>query len=171
MANKIESICTKAFNKNNLTIMLAGNSTAKDKFIASMATLTQKLPSISYPKAVYTLPTPAKREAYTTGLTVQYLVVNAPLLSNDVPISGKNGVISNVLDNLMLIPEIRLKGGAYGVGANFDKNNYMVYTYRDNTYASSLDTISNTHEFLESLSANLTPVSYTHLTLPTKRIV
>lgn len=156
VSNKIEAIRTKAFNKNNLTIMLAGNPTAKDKFVASMETLTQKLPSVSYPKAVYTLPTPAKREAYTSDLSVQFLATNAPLLENDVPISGKSDVFANVLDNLMLIPEVRLKGGAYGVGASFYENNYLVYTYRDNTYATSLNTIGNTHEFLENLSTNLT---------------
>lgn len=156
VSNKIEAVRTKAFNKNNLTVMLAGNSTSKDKFVASMETLTNKLPSVSYPKAVYTLPSPAKREAYTSALAVQYLAVNAPLLENDVPISGKNEVFSNILDNLMLIPEVRVKGGAYGVGAGFEKNNYMVYTYRDNTYASSLQTIGNTHKFLDDLTSNFT---------------
>ena len=156
VSNKIEAIRTKTFNKNNLTIMLASNPTGKDKFVSSMETLTQKLPSVSYPKAVYSLPTPAKREAYTSDLSVQYLVVNAPLLENDVPISGKSDVFASILDNLMLIPEVRLKGGAYGVGASFYDNNYIVYTYRDNTYDYSLKTIGNTHEFLESLSANLT---------------
>lgn len=156
VTNKIEAVRTKALNKNNLTVMLAGNSTAKNNFVESMETLTHKLPSVSYPKAVYALPTPAKREAYTSDLAVQYLAVNAPLLENDVPISGKNGVFANILDNLMLIPEVRLKGGAYGVGASFEENTYSVYTYRDNTFASSLNTIGNTHEFLENLSSNIT---------------
>lgn len=155
VANKMEAIRTKSFNKNNLTILLAGNSAAKDKFMASMATLTQKLPDVTYTKAVYTLPTPAKREALTSDLTVQYLVVNAPLLENDVPNSGKNAVFANVLDNLMLVPEVRLKGGAYGVGSHFNENNYYVYTYRDSTYASSLATIGTTHDFLKNLYPNI----------------
>lgn len=156
VSKEIEAIRTKAFNKSNLTIMLAGNSSAKENFVSSMEAITNKLPSVSYPKAVYTLPSPAKREAYTSDLAVQYLAVNAPLLKNNVPISGKNNVFANILDNLMLIPEVRIKGGAYGVGASFQKNNYLVYTYRDNTYASSLQTIGNTHKFLESLSSTLT---------------
>lgn len=156
VVEKIESVRTKAFNKNNLTILLAGNSTAKNNFVASVGTLTNKLPDVTYPKAEYALPTPAKREAFTGDLTVQYLLVNAPLLENGVPDSGKNQVVANVLDNLFLVPEIRLKNGAYGVGSEFNINNYTVYTYRDGTYASSLSTIGTTDEFLKSLDDDMT---------------
>ena len=156
VADKISSVRAKAFNKNNLTILLAGNSTAKNKFEASMGTFTQKLPDASYPKADYILSTPAKREALTGDLTVQYLFANAPLLENNVPISGKNQVIASILDNLFLVPEIRLNGGAYGVGTIFYNNNYTVYTYRDNTYATSLAALSKTDEFLKSLDGSMT---------------
>ncbi|MDD3569592.1 MAG: insulinase family protein [Lachnospiraceae bacterium] len=157
VVEKIEAVRTKAFNKNNLTILLAGNSSAKNKFVASMETLINKLPNVTYQKAEYTLPIPAKRESFTGNLTVQYLVVNAPLLENGIPDSGKNKVIAKVLDNLYLTPEIRLKNGAYGTGSTFKNNNYAAYTYRDSAYSSSLETIDSTHDFLKNLKSDMTP--------------
>lgn len=156
VAEKIEAVRAKAFNKNNLTILFAGNTVAQEKYAAAMPEFTKKLPDVTYPKADYTLPIPAKREALTINSTVQYVCVNAALSANNVPISGKSEVITGLLNNLMLTPEIRLKGGAYGAYAYTTANTYYAYTYRDANYANSLITIGGTDEFLKALSGLIT---------------
>jgi len=61
-----------------------------------------------------------------------------------------------MLNNLLLTPEIRLKGGAYGVSASMTDNSYFAYTFRDNNYVNSLKTIGATDEFLKSVTPYVT---------------
>lgn len=156
VAKKITEIRTKAFNKNNLDILFAGDENAQSTFKSSVTDITGKLPDAKYPKAVYTLPKPAKREALVINSTVQYVCVNASLSESNVPQTGKANVIVNMLNNLLLTPEIRLKGGAYGVSASFMDNNYLAYTFRDNNYVNSMKTIGATDEFLTALTPYMT---------------
>ena len=79
--------------------------------------------------------------------------------NNEVPNSSKGEVITTVLNNLMLVPEIRLKGGAYGVGASFMDDSYVVYTYRDSNFVNSLNVIGATDEFLVAVAPYLTDES------------
>ena len=150
--SKIEAVRSKAFNKNNLTILFAGDTGAQEKYKAAMPEFTKKLPDVSYKKEVYSLPKPAKREALTINSNVAYVCVNGSLSANKVPMSGKFDVINGILNNLMLTPEIRLKGGAYGVSAAVSGNNYFVYTYRDSNFVNSLTKIGGTGEFLKTIS-------------------
>ncbi len=156
VAKKITEIRTKAFNKNNLNILFAGDESAQSAFKSAITGLTGKLPDAQYGKAVYSLPKPAKREALVINSTVQYVLVNASLSESNVPQSGKGNVIMNMLNNLLLTPEIRLKGGAYGASAAIMDNNYLAYTYRDNNYVNSMKTIGATDEFLKALTPYMT---------------
>lgn len=167
VANKLTEVRKKAFNKNNLTVMLAGDGTTQSRFAAAMPTFTKQLPDVTYQKAVYTLPKPAKREAITVNSPVQYLVANASLTDYDLPsANGKLSVITGLLNNLMLTPEIRLKGGAYGAYSGLSNNNFFVYTYRDSNYVKSLITIGGTDEFLKSIVPYLTEDSLESYKLP-----
>ncbi|MGB4661050.1 MAG: hypothetical protein WBI07_17900, partial [Mobilitalea sp.] len=156
LTEKINAIRTKAFNKQNLTILFAGNTSAQDKFASSMKDFTSKLPDKTYAKAEYSLPIPSSREALAINSTVAYVVVNGSLLENNVPISGKSDIILSLLNNLMLTPEIRLKGGAYGVAAFASDNTYLTYTYRDSNFINSLATIGATDEFLKTVAPYVT---------------
>jgi Zn-dependent M16 (insulinase) family peptidase len=156
VAKKITAIRTKAFNKNNLYILFVGDESAQSKFKPSVTGLTGKLPYAKYAKAVYSLPKPAKREALVINSTVQYVCVNASLAENNVPLNGKGKVVINMLNNLLLTPEIRLKGGAYGASASLMDNNYVAHTFRDNNYVNSMKIIGSSDEFLKSLTTYMT---------------
>jgi Zn-dependent M16 (insulinase) family peptidase len=156
VAKKITEVRTKAFNKNNLDILFAGDESAQSLFKSSITDLTGKLPDTKYEKAVYSLPKPAKREALVINSTVQYVCVNASLSESKVPQSGKGNVIMNLLNNLLLTPEIRLKGGAYGASAAIMDDTYLAYTFRDNNYVNSMKTIGATDEFLKALTPYMT---------------
>ncbi len=156
VAKKLAEVRTKAFNKGNLTVLFAGNTDTKMSFTASLTDFTKQLPDQTYEKAEVKLPVPDKREALATNTTVQYVGANSALAANGVPYSGKMDVINNILNSLMLVPEIRLKGGAYGAGAVADTDNYYVYTYRDSNFVNSLKVIGTTDEFLKSVTPYLT---------------
>lgn len=156
--HKLLIVRAKAFtyNKNNMHILFAGDLGSLDKYINVMPNFTRMFIATDYPKENYDLPKPAKREAIVINSPVQYVAVNASLSDNEVPISDKGMVISTILNNLMLTPEIRLKGGAYGVSAAFANNNYIVITYRDSNYVNSLNIIGATDEFLTSILPYMT---------------
>ncbi|WP_313133808.1 insulinase family protein [Anaerocolumna sp.] len=156
VVKKITEVRTKAFNKNNLDILFAGDESAQSLFKSSITDLTGKLPDTKYEKAVYSLPKPAKREALVINSTVQYVCVNASLSESKVPQSGKGNVIMNLLNNLLLTPEIRLKGGAYGASAAIMDDTYLAYTFRDNNYVNSMKIIGATDEFLKALTPYMT---------------
>lgn len=156
LISNIKAVRSKAFNKNNLTILFAGDTGSQEKYKAAMPKFTKEFPDVSYKKEVYSLPKPAKREAWTINSNVAYVCVNGSLSENKVPISSKFNVINGILNNLMLVPEIRLKGGAYGVSAATGDNSYSVYTYRDSNFVNSLTTIGGTDEFLKAISPNVT---------------
>ncbi|MDF2514172.1 MAG: peptidase domain protein [Herbinix sp.] len=157
LVQKLEAVRTKALNRSNLTVLFAGEAEAQNKFAAELSAFTSKLSNESYPKVTLSLPKPAAKEAWIINSTVQYLCVNGALRANEVPISGKADAIAGILNNMMLTPEIRLKGGAYGVGAYFSANNYYAYTYRDTNYVTSLTTLGATDEFLKSVIPYVTP--------------
>ena len=156
VTKKLEAVRTKILNKSNLTVLFAGDTSAQDKFKIAMPKFTAKLSDTTYQKEVYALQTPAKREALAINSTVQYLCVNGSLSASKVTMSGKAHVIAGILNNLMLTPEIRLKGGAYGVGAYFGGNSYYAYTFRDSNFVKSLATIGGTDEFLKTISSQIT---------------
>lgn len=153
---KLNETRAKVFNKGYMHVLYAGDSNGLDKFKKAMPDFTNKFTDISFGKKEYSLPRPAKREAMMINSPVQYLWVNASLSENDVPSSQKGLVISTVLNNLMLTPEIRLRGGAYGVGASFTDNNYIAYTYRDSNFVNSLNVIGATDEFLKTIIPYMT---------------
>lgn len=156
--HKLFIVRAKAFrhNKDRLSVLFAGDSDAIDKFKASMPSFTSKFSEGRFAAETYTLPAPAKREAILINSPVQYVCANASLSNNEVPYSTKGQVISTILNNLLLTPEIRLKGGAYGVGATILDDNYLVYTYRDSNFVNSLNIISATDEFLLSIEPYMT---------------
>ena len=157
VVKKLEAARAKALNRSNLTVLFAGEADAQDKFASNLPDFTSKLPNESYQKVNVSLPKPAAKEAWIINSTVQYVCINGALISNEVPISGKADAISGILNNMMLTPEIRLKGGAYGVGAFFSRNNYYAYTYRDTNYVTSLTTLGATDEFLKTVIPYVTP--------------
>ncbi len=156
--HKLLLVRAKAFtyNKDGMKVLFAGDSSALDKCVNTLPEFTDNFNSVNFPAEKYTLTKPAKREAIAINSPVQYICVNGSLSANEVPNSSKGLVITTILNNLMLTPEIRLKGGAYGVGATFVDNNYMAYTYRDSNYINSLNIIGATDEFLTAVMPYMT---------------
>lgn len=156
VVKKLSEVRTKAFTKNNLDVLFVGGSNAQAAFQDAMPDFTSKLPDEKYEKVTHNLPVPSKREALTNNSTVQYVISNSSMSENGVPTSAKINVITSILNNLMLTPEIRLKGGAYGVTAFAENDNYVTYTYRDSNYVNSLAVIGGTDEFLLNTQSFMT---------------
>ena len=148
--DKIREVRDKAFSKNNLTVLFAGNDEAKSKFNNELNTFVGNLSDNKYKKASYDLPVPERREALTTNIDVQYMTVNSDMNDLNITNKGKFYVLSKLLNEKYLIPQLRLNGGAYGVEAFVNMANFNVYTYRDNDFANSLKVINSTNDYMKS---------------------
>ncbi|MHC1748153.1 MAG: insulinase family protein [Cellulosilyticaceae bacterium] len=150
---KLQNVKDKAFNKEDLTLLFAGNASSQDKMKTELKTFIGMLQTGNYPDAKHQLPVPAKREALAINAAVQYVVTNANV--PDDAYSGQCDVLTALLNNLLYVPEIRLKGGAYGATALFQDSNYIAYTFRDTDYANSLKVIQTSDEFIKSIQPYL----------------
>ncbi|SFS03688.1 insulinase family protein [Anaeromicropila populeti] len=156
LQTKLEDVRKKAFTKTRLTVGFAGDMASTKAFQTTLPGFLNTLPQMTYANTSYTLPVPADREAFTINSSVQYVLFNSSPLGNGITKTGKHDVLATMLNNLLFIPEIRLKGGAYGAGAQFDFSNYLVYSYRDCDYLNSLNVINNSDEYLTSILPYLT---------------
>ena len=92
----------------------------------------------------------SKNEGFITASKVQYNAISADFFADGFVYSGALKVASAILDDF-LYEEVRVKGGAYGVGSSFGQNGgAYFYSYRDphveNTFAafrSSADYLRN----------------------------
>lgn len=153
--DRLEQVRNKAFNQKDMILLFAGDETSIEAFEASLDDYIKGFPDQSYPDASYTLPVPARREALTTNTTVQYIGYNADLSAAGLPYEGGLLTMATLLDDALLIPEIRYKGGAYGAGASFpNTSSLQLYSYRDNNFVHSLAIMGGTDEFLKALTDN-----------------
>ena len=154
--DKIKEVRDKAFSKNNLTVLFGGNDEARSKFNNELGNFLGNLGDKTYEKASYNLPVPERREALTTNIDVQYMTVNSNLNNLNITGEGKFYVLSKLLNERFLIPELRLNGGAYGVNASVSGKDFNIYTFRDNDFSNSLNVINSTDEYMKSVMAELT---------------
>lgn len=159
--SKLTTVRDKMFRKSNLIVLFAGNKKSQKLFAKSLPILTEELSKEQLQKPNYVLPKPARREAFTTNSEVQYMAVNSDMLENGISLEGKHKVIASFLTNVLLIPEIRLKGGTYGAEAGIIDTNYINYTYRDNNFVQSLATIQNSGSFLNQIAPLITQADLT----------
>jgi Zn-dependent M16 (insulinase) family peptidase len=156
VAEKIKTVRYKAYGKNHLTILFGGDKNAQEKYKSMLPGFIDRFPKTEDVKAIYTLPLPKKREALAIRSAVQYLCVNNTLPDHRILFSGKTDVVTTLINNLWLVPEIRSKRGVYGVGSFTSDHSYIAYTYMDTDYMNSIETIKNTGKFLASVSTSIT---------------
>jgi len=155
VVKKLQAVKEKAFNKGNCEVYFAGNEKSQKAFEKELPGCIKKLGDKEFEKSVYQLPVPAKREAIQINGSVQYVVSNSSLSKNNIGQSGKGIVVGAILDNLYMIPEIRLKGGAYGAGASFENDAYSNYSYRDSNFVNTLKVMDGTDEFLDNINSSM----------------
>lgn len=157
--DKIKEVRDKAFSKNNLTVLFGGNDEAKSKFNNELGSFVDNFGDKTYEKASYNLPVPERREALTTNIDVQYMTVNSNLNNLNITDEGRFYVLSKLLNERLLIPQLRLNGGAYGVNASVSGKDFNIYTFRDNDFSNSLNVINSTDEYMKSVMPELTDAS------------
>jgi len=97
-----------------------------------------------------------KNEGFITASKVQYCALSADFHADGFAYSGGMKVLSNVLDDY-LYEEIRVKGGAYGLGSSFSQNGGMCfYSYRDPHVVNTYKVYSRAADYVRNLSLSTT---------------
>ena len=97
-----------------------------------------------------------KNEGFITASKVQYCALAADFLADGFSYSGGMKVLANVLDDY-LYEEIRVKGGAYGLGSSFSQNGGMCfYSYRDPHVANTYEVYSRAADYVRNLTLSQT---------------
>ncbi|MCL2396780.1 MAG: insulinase family protein [Defluviitaleaceae bacterium] len=92
-----------------------------------------------------------KNEGFITASKVQYCAMAADIFADGHKYTGGLKVLSSVLDDF-LYDEIRVKGGAYGMGSSFGQNGGMyLYSYRDPHVANTYQVFRRGAEYLRRL--------------------
>ncbi|MDO5518038.1 MAG: insulinase family protein, partial [Clostridium sp.] len=154
---KLKAVRDKAFGKKNLTVLFAGNKDGQTSLNQSLSAFTDSLSDASYEKASVDLPVPAKREALSTNSTVQTMFINSSLKDAGADENGSMDVMAKLLDEKLLLPQIRLNGGAYTVGCDVGDGLFTAYTARDNDYYNSMNVISGSGSYMKDTLPSITP--------------
>lgn len=99
--------------------------------------------------------TEIKKEAYTTPAEIQYVALGGSF--RDVPGANQGAlkVVSHLLNYDYLWNEVRVKGGAYGVGCRFNREGDGYFTsYRDPNLSSTLEVYRKAVEYLRNYDAD-----------------
>lgn len=136
-------LAAKLFCRARLTASI----TAADE--PSIDELINKLPQGEAPvssEIEFTLDIPAKQGVIIpAGVSYSGAVLKDK--ADELPVWN---VLSTVLSLEYLWTEVRVKGGAYGTGANVNSNGeFGFYSYRDPSPSSSIKTFASSDEFLE----------------------
>ena len=99
--------------------------------------------------------TEIKKEAYTTPAEIQYVALGGSF--RDIPDANQGvlKVVSHLLNYDYLWNEVRVKGGAYGVGCRFNREGDGYFTsYRDPNLSSTLEVYREAVEYLRNYDAD-----------------
>ncbi len=149
---KLNAMRDIANNASNAIIGYAGSS----KSIALNRELAdgflQKLDRREVTPAVYDLPSPAAREAVVVDTPVQYNGIVADFETLGIEDSEELSVVTQLVNDLYLLPELRTRYGAYGVThATVDEYGLQICSYRDPTVKEAFEVYEGLPDFLENL--------------------
>ena len=152
VTSKLNAMRDLADNASNAIVGYAGNQ----KSIAMNRELSdaflRKLGRREVVPAVYELPAPAAREAVVVETPVQYNGIVADFDSLGVEYSEELSVVTQLVNDLYLLPELRTRYGAYGVThATVDEYGVDICSYRDPTVKEAFEVYEGLPDFLENL--------------------
>ena len=133
------------FQKQNMTTIIGCEENLFDDVVESVSDFANVLYTVSYKSEKQEFLSVYQKEAFTSNSAVQYNIQTADLADIQQVYSGKLQVLKTILSSEFLWTKVRLQGGAYGCGCNFQKNGSVYfYSYRD-------PHLSNTFEIYQDL--------------------
>lgn len=147
--SSLEAIQSKLYNKSGSAVLYAGNKESIDANTAAAQKFFEQLPAYEKtPCDFSSLMLPEANEALEINSSVNYNGILLPL--NNDEFNGKMYVLSALLQDSYLIPQLRNKHNVYSILSNFDSSGIGIVTYRDPEIQSTFDEYAGISEFLKN---------------------
>ncbi len=152
---KLHSISKQLFNRDQLVIGLAAAEEDLPPMQEQLAVFVGQLPTQTQKRNKFQVIPQHLNEGIAVNTDANYVIKAASLKDHLAEINGSRNVLSLVLDNLYLYPEVRAKGGAYGAYSLIDNyNNFVAYSYSDPNMTETIKIFDQMGEFLAQLELN-----------------
>ncbi len=154
IAKELKAVTDMVFNKNNLVIGIAADKSGIEVAKNALKNYISALPGEKLPNKKFDVDAEKLNEGVLTSSDVNYVVMAGNLAkAAGEDMDGASNLLTNVIDNLYLYPELRQKGGAYGAYSVLDNyGNLVLYTYRDPNIVETMDVFRGLSEFVRQLS-------------------
>lgn len=155
ISSNLKEVSQMLFNKDNLIISLTGDKDVLSEFENKLSNLNipdKKTESNNeFPKFKEI----KSNEGLITSSKVQYVCKGFNFRKLGYDYSGKLEVLKNILSLNYLWNNVRVMGGAYGVGTAISKSgDFLFWSYRDPNLNETLDVYNNAYKFIEDFKAD-----------------
>jgi len=148
----LSALCSMIYSKENATYSMVGDDDLYNDYSRYLQNFHNCL-FTARPGNVADVPLISpKNDGFITASKVQYNAMSADFSTAGHNYTGAMKVLANILDDY-LYEEIRIKGGAYGMGASFGRNGGMYfYSYRDPHVANTYQVFKNAADYVRKLN-------------------
>lgn len=130
---KLKETAKILFTQNNFNISFGCENTDYENVVSLRDSILKTLPTGGFvEKKAYGFDFGERTVGFTANSTVQYNILAADFKKHGYCYDGSMQVLKTILNLEYLWNEVRVKGGAYGSGCNFQQNGICYfYSYRD----------------------------------------
>lgn len=130
---EIRSLVASVINRRALLVSVAAPAEYKSALDSAISRFADGLPSFDVPARASRSAFGKLNEGILTTSAVQYCAKSGNLFDAGYKYDGSYMILSSMLNNDYLYPELRMKGGAYGYNCSFSaaSGNVSFSTYRD----------------------------------------
>lgn len=140
VVEKLRETMAYIFCRNHLEIAIGCQREDLESVKENISTLSEKLPEENGTYARWDFPSEAKKTAFTASGGVLYNITSFDYLKHGLTYQGKYQVLQTLINLEYLWNQVRVQGGAYGCGCNFQKSGFAYfYSYRDPNLAKTYD--------------------------------
>ena len=150
----LETVAKMVLNRDNLLISVTLSDQDYPEFVKHLPTFVEALPqSAGQLDTVKELSAPASvNEGLKTAAAVQYVAKGGLIRDPEYKYTGAMLVARTMLGSDYLWNNIRVIGGAYGAGAQFERYGEVIFTsYRDPNLQNTLNVFDNAHNYLREI--------------------
>ncbi|MDO4547165.1 MAG: insulinase family protein [Clostridia bacterium] len=148
ITQRLEAARDFILNKNGAIVVCAGSEDAIASYMGEVESLMSNMSDVSREKVDYSGLCPdIESEVVVNNSTVHMNI----LYDTGKNFTGKDVVLTSLINDAYLLPNLRNAYGAYGAYASFNQFASYIYTYRDPNVALSFATIQQLPEFLRTV--------------------
>ena len=150
--NKLQIINNSVFNKEKLVLGATLEEINIKTLEKNYNKYRKKLNNQEYIASTYEFDQKEIKQGFSIASDVQYIVWGGNYKEKGGIYNGALYVLANMLNAQYLLPNVRVKNGAYGTGIKFNPYGDMgVYTYQDPKLENSLKTIEAIPNYIKGL--------------------